>query len=92
MKKKDIQDNSEIKKEIIEKHNTEKTQNNQNEYLNNKRIRNENEISSNQEINIENKGNNLNINIENNNINITNCIQCEKKINLIKNNMNFFYF
>ena len=92
MKKKDIQDNSEIKKEIIEKHNTEKTQNNQNEYLNNKRIRNENEISSNQEINIKNKGNNLNINIENNNINITNCIQCEKKINLIKNNMNFFYF
>ena len=92
MKKKDIQDNSEIKKEIIEKHNTEKTQNNQNEYLNNKRIRNENEISSNQEINIKNKGNNLNINIENNNINITNCIQCEKKINLIKNNNEFFLF
>ena len=95
MKKKDIQDNSELKNEHIVKVNTEKTENNQNEYLNNKRIRIENEISSNEEFNIESKGNILHINIENNennNINIIKCIQCEKKIKLIKNKDEFFLF
>ena len=93
MKKKDIKENLVLKNEEIEKANTEKTENNQNEYLNNKRIRNEN--LSNLEINNESKDNNLCNTIENmdnNNINITRCIQCEKKTKSIKNSDEFFLF